>query len=77
MARSYDLGLARSSWVACKHGLVWQPVVSHEEKGPGCLPQPGVSRDGVKQGAPLHLWTRLTEWSVAVGTGGSAELGGL
>ena len=23
--------------------LVRQPVVSHEGKGPGCLPQPGVS----------------------------------
>ena len=32
MAHKYDLGLARSSLVACNHGLVWQLVVSHSVK---------------------------------------------
>ena len=68
MARSYDLGLARASWVASKHGLLWQPVVSHEVKGTRvsttawCSPVTGLNRV-----PPFHWWTRLTKWSMVVG----------
>ena len=47
------------SWVACNHTLeIWQPGVSHE---------------GVNQGAPLPpRWTRLTGWPGAIVAGGPA-----
>ena len=57
MAHKYDLGLARSSLVACNHGLVWQLVVSHsvKKRDQGVYHSLVFPLNGAKQGTPLPL----------------------